>query len=133
MTTPANDLPQDARRLGPRDPWERAPASWVPLPGDRAARALAQQFQKPLMWEHIVRPEDRALVAQLAGEVLEREPGVGYAFGGRLLERLRARRDQTRHPAQREPLNALEMILSRELHLLPDLRDRAIALRAQER
>jgi hypothetical protein len=113
----------------PGDPWASAPASWTPLPGSRADRARAQSFLKPVLWEFIVRPEDRGLIAQLAFEVLKTEPTVGHAFGGRMLERLRARRDAARAMAERQRLHGLDVLLSRHLAALPDLLARARALR----
>jgi hypothetical protein len=112
----------------PRDPWASAPASWVPLPGTRADRAKAQHFQKPRLWEDVVRPEDRALVARLAAEVLATEPHVGHAFAARMLERLRTEGAAARTTAERERLHALDVILSNQLGRLPDLLARLRAL-----
>lgn len=117
----------------PRDPWLAAHAPWIPAPGDRATRAKAQQFQKPLLWEFVIHPEDRALLAQLAGEVLDAEPGVGHAFAARLLERLRARQAAARTEDERERLHSLDVLLSRELSALPDLLRCLRTLRAEAR
>jgi len=115
------------------DPWASAPASWVPLPGTRADRAKAQQFLKPCLWEHIVRPEDRALVAQLAREVLDVEPAVGHAFGGRLLDRLRARGAAAMSDAERQRLHGLDCLVSDQLASTLDLLARLQALRNEGR
>jgi len=113
------------------DPWASARASWIPLPGTRAERGQAAQFLKPLLWEHVLSPEDRALVAALAGEVLDAEPGVQHAFAGRLLTRIRVQESAPRSAGERARLHGLAICLSQHLALLPDLlaRVRALAVR----
>ena len=115
------------------DPWANAPASWVPWPGTHADRAKALQFMKPSLWEYIVRPADRALVAQLAGEVLEAEPAVGHAFAGRLLERLRARGAVATSDVERQRLHGLDCLVSDHLAKTSDLLARLRGLRGEGR
>ena len=131
MSRPA--VPPDEEPSQLTDPWATAPASWVPFPGTHAARAKAQQFLKPSLWEYIVRPADRALVAQLAGEVLEAEPAVGHAFAGRLLERLRARGAAATSDAERQRVHALDSLVSANLSNTFDLLTRLRGLRVEGR
>jgi hypothetical protein len=113
------------------DPWAHAAASWVPLPGTRADRAQAQSFLKPALWQHVICPEDRALLAQLAGEVLDADPGVGHAFAARLLERLRVRQGAATSESEQAQLHNLDALVSRHLASLPDLLRCLRAFRAE--
>jgi len=111
----------------PTDPWAEAHAPWIPAPGTRAERAKAQQFQKPRLWEHILR-DDRARLAAVARDVLD---GPAFDFPGRLLEQLRARAAAAQTAAEREPWHRLEGLVSRHLGLLPDLLTRVQSLPAE--
>ena len=114
------------------DPWRDAHAAWTPAPGDRVARAEKQKFTKPMLWRHLIDPADRALVVTCARQVVDDEPAPGFAFAARLLERLRARADDTsRTPAARDQARRVDATLSRHLHELPDLLEHVRALRAE--
>ncbi len=116
------------------DPWATAPASWVALAGTRTQRAQAAQApMKPALWRHLVDPRDRAFVATCARTVVADEPAIGFAFGARLIEQLRARADVAQTPAEREQAVRVVAVLSRNLSEVRDLLDRVRALPAEAR
>jgi hypothetical protein len=55
---------------------------------------------------------DRSLIYQLGAEALALEPELGFAFGGRVLERLRARIESATTDDERDRLRALDRKLS---------------------
>jgi hypothetical protein len=110
----------------PHDPWAAAPASWLAPAGDRAARErVRQSLQKPRLWQYIIAPADRGLLAAVAGAVVD---GPAFSFAARVLEELRRRGAAARTAEERARLHQLEVVLSRHVADLPDLLMHARAL-----
>jgi hypothetical protein len=109
------------------DPWKNARASWIPLSGDRAARAKAAEVRKPLLWEYVILGYERGRLAALARDVVD---GPAFDFGGRLIAQLRARAAAAPTAGERAQWSHLEAVLSRHLELLPDLLTRIQSLPA---
>jgi hypothetical protein len=115
------------------DPWAHAAAPWIPFAGDRRARAEQRHFTKPALWQRLPDAADRALVAACARQVVAAEPAIGFAFSTLMLEQLRARGEAARTAEERERLHQLEVVLSRHVAELPDLRERVRALPTEAR
>ena len=95
------------------DPWAVSPVGAIPPSGP---------YQRPHLWGAILQPEDRALVATYAFEILAADPAIEhYGFGGRLLERVRTAGETAGTADELSRLRRVELTLSIEAHLCADL------------
>ncbi|MGH2976636.1 MAG: hypothetical protein ACRDLL_17500 [Solirubrobacterales bacterium] len=103
---------------GDVDLWLHAPADDGMLSSvDR--KLWPEESRQPQLWTFLDGP-GRATICALALDCHLAEPGNLLAFGGRLLERIRQRKEHAA-AAERERLHRLDVIVSTHLSSVPDL------------